>query len=122
MRRAQGLPVNMIVLVALALLVMVVVGAFFISGFGQAAGSIQGVNATEAQCHSMCQSLVTAAFNYQRCEDLETNPQYHDDKGTDDVTDDTGYGVQCAFEYGACTVTIRGGGRCRCDDTGCQSI
>jgi hypothetical protein len=115
MRNAQGLPVNMIVLTALALLVLVVVGAFFISGFGQATGGIQVVNATEAECQSMCQGLATSAFNYDSCTLLETNPQYNDDAGG-------GYGVQCASEYGACTVTIRGGGQCRCDEVsiGCE--
>jgi hypothetical protein len=31
--KAQGIPVNMIILTALALLVLIVVGAFFVSGF-----------------------------------------------------------------------------------------
>ncbi len=102
MRSGQGMPVNMIVLTALALLVLVVVGAFFISGFGQASGSVNVVNATQADCQSICQSLAAAAYNYNSCSALEANPQA------------TSYATKCAESFGACTVTISGGVSCSC--------
>ena len=104
MRRAQGLPVNMIVLTALALLVLVVVGAFFISGFGEATGSINVIDATQADCQAKCQGLATAAFNYDSCDSLAGNPQWDGDDG---------YSLNCG-DFGACTVTIRGGVQCVC--------
>ncbi len=115
MMRAQGLPVNMIVLTALALLVLVVVGAFFISGFGSAAGSVNIVNATQADCQSTCQSMVSAAFNYNSCSTFATgNPQYS--------TENTGYADLCAAQFGACTVTLSDGSRCTCDASSCTAV
>ncbi len=102
--KAQGLPVNMIVLVALALLVLVVVGAFFISGFGQASSSISIVNKTQADCQSICQGLTTAAFNYDDCDALKETQQAMS------YMDDPGEG--CDYQYGTCTVTLRNGESC----------
>jgi len=115
MRLAQGLPVNMIVLTALALLVLVVVGAFFISGFGEASGSVNVVNATQADCQGLCQGLATAAFNYDSCSALMQNAQYDDGANG-------GYKNVCASEFGACTVTIRRGQQCICDETDCSDL
>ncbi len=109
MSKAQGLPVNMIVLTALALLVLVVVGAFFISGFGSAGASMQVTNATQAECQAKCQGIVTSAFNYETCNALEGNPQVEEYIATDG----------CASQFGACTVTVRGGVSCACDIGGC---
>jgi hypothetical protein len=103
MRNAQGLPVNMIVLTALALLVLVVVGAFFISGFGQATGSINIIDATQADCQNLCQSLATSAFNYDDCGDSTDGF-----KATQKALN---YACACN-QFGACTVTLRGGGSC----------
>ena len=100
MRIGQGLPVNMIVLTALALLVLVVVGAFFISGFGSAGASMQVVNATQAGCQSDCQSITTMAYNYNDCTEL---------KGTTKAVD---YIADCAPSFGTCTVTLSGGATC----------
>jgi len=116
MRNAQGLPVNMIVLTALALLVLVVVGAFFISGFGEASGSVNVVEADQASCQATCQGLATSAFNYQSCDDLSVNPQYISADETE------GYKVECAGTYGDCTVTIRGGKQCRCGASTCTEL
>ncbi len=139
--KAQGLPINMIVITALALLVLVVVGAFFISGFGSAGASVitalallvlvvvgaffisgfgsagasvQIVNATQAECQSVCQGLATAAFNYDTCTELEDNPQ------AQNYINNPPDGMGCASQYGACTVTIRGGVKCTCDTGGCS--
>ena len=109
MSKAQGLPVNMIVLTALALLVLVVVGAFFISGFGSAGASMQITNATQAECQAKCQGMVASAFNYETCNTLEGNPQ---------VAGYTAAGG-CATQFGVCTVTVRGGITCACDVGGC---
>jgi len=119
--RGQGLPVNMIVLTALALLVLVVVGAFFITGFGEASGSVSVVEASQADCQAMCQGLATSAFNYDSCADLLTNPQYrYDPAGGSDYIE--GYGPECADEFGACTVTIRRGVQCTCGTTTCTEL
>ena len=105
--RAQGLPVNMIVLVALALLVLVVVGAFFISGFGQATSGISVVNKTQAQCQSICQGLTTSAFNYDDCDALKATQQAKEYMGLSETGGDG-----CDYQYGACTVTLRNGKEC----------
>ena len=101
MRKGQGLPVNMIVLTALALLVLVVVGAFFISGFGQASSSVNVVNATQADCQNKCQGLTSVAFNYNECDTLKTQ-----------VGQAAEYMTQCSDQFGACTVTLRNGAPC----------
>ena len=106
MRYGQGLPVNMIVLTALALLVLVVVGAFFISGFGQASSSVQVINATQAECNGLCQGLATTAFNYDDCDALKKTGQgveYRTTKNCDEI-------------YGACRVTLRNGSACDVTD------
>ncbi len=98
--KSQGMPVNMIVLTALALLVLVVVGAFFISGFGQASSNINVVDKSQAECQGICQGLATTAFNYNDCTSLKNTGQaktYSDD---------------CSGSYGACTVTLRTGEEC----------
>ncbi len=111
----------MIVITALALLVLVVVGAFFISGFGSAGASISKVNATQADCQSKCQAIATVAYNYDSCDDetsgLIRNPQVL--SYILDAEDDPP-GMGCALQFGACTVTIQGGVRCTCTTTGCS--
>jgi len=106
MRHGQGLPVNMIVLTALALLVLVVVGAFFISGFGQASGSVNIIEASQADCQAVCQSLSSSAFNYDDCITFTT--VYG---GLASTTKAKEYGCTCE-NYGACTVTLRNGESC----------
>jgi len=126
MRNAQGLPVNMIVLTALALLVLVVVGAFFISGFGEASGSVNVVDADQADCQSLCQSMAASAFNYAECTNTcEGTPATCSATGEDCTTDAdcTGgykettqgeeYATTCTPNFGACTVTLRGGAQCQ---------
>jgi len=107
MRRSQGLPVNMIVLTALALLVLVVVGAFFISGFGEASGSVNVVEASQADCQALCQSLAASAFNYDECVGYDT-----DYTGFGSTSKAIEYACTCN-RYGACTVTLRGGDACQ---------
>ncbi len=94
------MPVNMIVLTALALLVLVVVGAFFISGFGQASSNINVVDKSQAECQGICQGLATTAFNYNDCDSLRDTGQARD------------YSDNCASNYGTCTVTLRTGEEC----------
>ncbi len=108
MRKAQGMPVNMIVLTALALLVLVVVAAFFITGFGQASGSIQTVEKSQADCQGYCQSLSISAFNYASCAELYA-------AGAGPAKN---YIDNCD-EYGSCRVSIRGGKSCVCGPTAC---
>jgi len=98
--RAQGLPINLIILVALALLVLVVVGAFFISGFGEASGGVNVAGVNQADCQALCQNMVATAFNYDDC---ETFKQY---EGSVRYLD------ECASSFGACTVTLKGGVTC----------
>jgi hypothetical protein len=104
MRNGQGMPVNVIVLTALALLVLVVVGAFFISGFGQATAGITVVERDQAQCSSICQGLAASAFNYDDCSQLKLTERATDYMGA--------VGSGCDFDYGTCTVTLRGGNNC----------
>src|SRR3989339_878302 len=101
MRRGQGLPVNMIVLTALALLVLVVVGVFFISGFGKASGSVNIIEASQADCQAVCQSLSSMAFTYNDCITFET--AYGGLASTNPAKE---YGCTCE-NYGSCTVTLR---------------
>jgi|GEM_PF-2186961 len=108
MRLGQGLPVNMIVLTALALLALVVIGAFFITGFGEASGSVNVVEADQADCQNTCQSISMLASNYASCPSLSTNNkaiQYR----------------ACANQFGDCRVTIRSGISCSCSEGGCAS-
>jgi len=111
MRKGQGLPVNMIVLTALALLVLVVVGAFFISGFGQASGSVNVIEASQADCQALCQGLAASAFNYDDCATfkLTGNAQKYWDDDADEL--------DCDAQYGACTVTLRNGNSCAIEGT-----
>jgi hypothetical protein len=108
-RRAQDLPVNMIVLTALALLVLVVVGAFFISGFGQASSSVNIIPADQAECNGICNTLTTSAFNYNDCDSFTG------------INQAILYGTQCANSYGACTVTLRNGDSCPVDVIACTT-
>ena len=110
MVKAQGLPVNMIVLTALALLVLVVVGAFFISGFGQASSSVNIVNATQADCQSICQGLVSSAYNYDECVGYDSNTGEYTGFGA--TSRALEYVCTCADNYGGCTVTLRDGSSC----------
>ena len=118
MRIGQGLPVNMIVLTALALLVLVVVGAFFISGFGSAGASMQVVNATQASCQSDCQALTTMAYNYNDCGAYGTKPASSSacpgsgSSGLKGTTKACVYAMDCAPSFGTCTVTLTGGATC----------
>ena len=117
MRIGQGLPVNMIVLTALALLVLVVVGAFFISGFGEASSSVNVVDSDQADCQAVCQSLAASAFNYKSCGDLYTYDAVSSTgapKAINYLEADIGGGNTCADNFGACTVTIGGGDSCTC--------
>ncbi|MBD3312742.1 hypothetical protein GF352_04800 [archaeon] len=110
MRNAQGLPVNMIVLTALALLVLVVVGAFFISGFGQAGGSVNIVEADQSACNGRCQSMVASGFSLPECDDVEGLGAYTNDDGT-------GFSdMGCGAAFGPCYVTVQGGVTCTCND------
>jgi len=107
MRRGQGLPVNMIVLVALSLLVLVVIGSFFITGFGQAGSSINTVDADQADCQNLCQSLVMAANNYEFCTDVNQNPRYAE------------WAAQGCYNFGDCTVNARKQTSCKCGQSKC---
>ena len=104
--RAQGLPVNMIVLTGLGLLALVVVGAFFITGFGTASESVNVIEADQADCQSLCQNINMLGTNYADCASLSTNRQVYN------------YGP-CALQYGDCRVTIRAGRTCSCGPVGC---
>ncbi|MFA5406488.1 MAG: hypothetical protein WC307_03985 [Candidatus Nanoarchaeia archaeon] len=105
-RKAQDLPVNMIVLTALALLVLVVVGAFFISGFGQASSSVNIIEADQAECQSICQTLVTTAFNYNVDVAWDEDNAVYTGLGYTNKAKE--YACRCV-NYGACTVTLRDG-------------
>jgi len=68
--KAQGLPINMIVIIALSLLVLVVVGAFFITGMGRAGPSMMPGNQT---CPSMCTAIKGDALASTSCETIPTS-------------------------------------------------
>ena len=53
MKKAQGLPVNFIVLIALAVLVLVLAALFFYGGFGSGSASINSQTAAN-RCNSLC--------------------------------------------------------------------
>jgi len=107
--RAQGLPVNMIVLTALALLVLVVVASFFITGMSGAAQQTTIVNATQSECNNICASLAVSANNYDSCYGTtETGAgglicigaaQEYASKG-------------CPDNFGNCSVVLRNGAPC----------
>lgn len=72
MRKAQGLPMSTIVVTALALLVLVVIGAFFISGMTRQTGAMAGWigrttggNETilKAECNSMCLDITAVMIS-----------------------------------------------------------
>ncbi len=110
----------LIYITALALLVLVVVGAFFISGFGSAGASVQIVNATQAECQQMCQALTTMAYNYDVCGD-DYGEQYNTVQactntlkpGLRYTSKACEYHVRCAPQFGTCTVTLSNGATCR---------
>ncbi|HLE06551.1 MAG TPA: hypothetical protein VI790_04300 [Candidatus Nanoarchaeia archaeon] len=121
MRRGQGLPVNMIVLTALALLVLVVVGAFFISGFGQASGSVNIIEASQADCQALCQGLAASAFNYECCKATDTGctaqTAFLNTPNAQKYWNTGGENLDCDGQYGACTVTLRNGNSCAIEGT-----
>jgi len=98
--KAQGLPVNIIVLVALALLVLVVVAAFFITGISGAGQAINIVNATQAECNSLCGTISVSALNFVDCTALN---------GIGVATD---YSTKCAASFGKCQASLRNGQKC----------
>ncbi len=108
MRLAQGMPVNMIVLTALALLVLVVVGAFFISGFGQASSSVNIVDASQAECQSIRQTLTASGYNYDKCIGYTTTDGWSGLAATNKAIE---YMCRCD-DFGAATVTLRDGSSC----------
>ena len=102
--RAQGLPVNMIVLTALALLVLVVVASFFITGMSGAAQQTTIVNATQSECTNICASLAVSANNYDSCYGAGGlicigAAQEYASKG-------------CPDNFGNCSVVLRNGAPC----------
>ncbi|HDQ59993.1 MAG TPA: hypothetical protein ENN30_02255 [Candidatus Woesearchaeota archaeon] len=52
-KKAQGLPINFIILIALAVLVLVLVGMFFFGGFTSGSSSV-GTQAAINNCNSRC--------------------------------------------------------------------
>lgn len=72
MGKAQGLPMNTIVIIALALIVLVVIGVFFFTGMGRQSALItQQVGAAtggekglaKAECQSLCTSLAFTSIS-----------------------------------------------------------
>ncbi|MBD3312743.1 hypothetical protein GF352_04805 [archaeon] len=89
-------PIRRVLFVSLAVIVMLVVGAFFLVTFGEAQGDVDvGVSASEAGCQSLCSELVALGYNVRTCDELMTKPKAVD------------YLERCAG-YGPCNVTIRG--------------
>lgn len=101
------MPVNMIVLVALGLLALVVIGSFFISGFGEASASVNVVDADQADCQSLCQSLSMIAQNYNTCPDINENIKFSE------------WRVSLCYNFGDCVVNARRQSNCRCTVSGC---
>lgn len=104
--KAQGLPLETIVLGALAVLVLVILAAVFIPGVGNMFRSIFGL---APNAYSNCQTTCTGLSNvYSSIETAGTaaeNSAYCDDpEPTVDTATDT------CFDYvTACTVTLSGG-------------
>ena len=72
-----------------------VVGAFFMTNFGQAQGDVKTIKINQAQCQTKCQDLITIAFNFNTCEAFMSNQNVVD------------YIDACAGTYGQCTVTVK---------------
>jgi len=109
MRLAQGMPVNMIVLTALALLVLVVVASFFITGMSGAAQQTNIVEDFQAYCNGLCGQMVVAANNANTLEELSVTNIARSYQGSG-----------CARDYGCCTVTLRSGQQV-CAEGNCAS-
>jgi hypothetical protein len=95
----------MLIILAVVVLVIMVVSAFFITGFGQAGSSLQGVNVTEAECQDICNSLKLDAFTYQTCTGAG---------GIIESAQGQNYLVtkDCDNVIGSCLVSLRDGSRC----------
>lgn len=89
-------PIKKVLFVSLAVIVMLVLGAFFLVTFGEAQGDVDvGVSASEAGCQSLCSELVALGYNVRSCDELMTKPKAID------------YQDSCTV-YGPCNVTIKG--------------
>lgn len=84
----------------LALVLVLIIGAFFLTSFYGAQGDVSatGVSLTEAQCQGKCQNILGVSFNFNSCEELMNNP---------DAKDYVNGG--CTYP---CMVTVKGGVSC----------
>ncbi len=101
MIKAQSAVKN-IVFIVLALLVLFVVGAFFISNFGVASTDVgvSGVSLTEADCQGKCQSLLGLGFNFDTCDEFKKSSYAQD------------YVDNCVSVIGQCVVKTKEAGSC----------
>lgn len=91
-----GIPLKRVLFVSLALIVMFAVGVFFLVSMSQAQGDVDvGVEASEAECQSLCSELVALGYNVRSCDELMSRPKAIE------------YLDSCA-SYGSCNVTIKG--------------
>ena len=84
----------------LALLLVLIIGAFFLTSFGRAQSDVSatGISLTDAQCQGKCQNILGVSFNFNSCDELMNN------------TDAKEY-VNGGCVY-PCMVTVKGGVSC----------
>jgi len=92
--RAQSVS-SRVIIVSLSILVLIVVGVFFMTNFGQASSDVKTIENNQAQCQTKCQNLITIAFNFNTCDDFMLNQNV------------VSYLDACVDTYGQCTVTVK---------------
>ncbi|HLE06550.1 MAG TPA: hypothetical protein VI790_04295 [Candidatus Nanoarchaeia archaeon] len=85
----------------LALLLVLIIGAFFLTSFGRAQSDVSatGISLTEAQCQGKCQNILGVSFNFNSCDELMNSPDAQD------------Y-IEGGCTY-PCMVTVKSGVNCR---------
>ena len=80
--RGQGLPISTIIIIALALLVLVVVGAFFVTGTGRQLSAAmpqltpEETAALRTSCQQKCNMMIMLDFTDVTCgADLKAKPE-----------------------------------------------
>lgn len=107
--RAQGLPINTIVIITISLIVLVVAASFFITGMGRA--RMINVNVSVEECRRLCQELkaMGVGMEYQRnFESTNSKAIIYWAKRSGSHPD----GKNCDCIYGPCEVTFAGGEKC----------
>lgn len=115
MKKAQGLPINFIVIAALAILILILAAGFVIAG-GSSIGGALGPQQAKTVCNNWCNELQTTAGN----EEYPATPAayYNLTKFCGERTQDVqgvGTALTCPALGVQCTVTFNDGSSLRSD-------